>query len=275
MNILVLGGAGMAGHVIKDYFGSIPAFRVTYTTRDWTDTKGIYLNISNAHAIEEIIVAIKPDLVINCIGLLNSAAEEQPLAALQANSILPHQLVKLLNRQGGKLIHISTDCVFSGKKGNYSEQDTPDGTSFYAQSKRLGEIYDEPHLTIRTSIIGPERKANGIGLFSWFMKQHGEIKGYEQVFWNGVTTLELAKAIHRLAEADASGLYHLCNPSRISKYSLLKLFQETFNKEDVTILPDSEIVLDRTIVKTRTDMHYDVPSYETMLKELKHWMDRQ
>ncbi|AZB43230.1 SDR family oxidoreductase [Bacillus sp. FJAT-42376] len=274
MKVLILGGAGMAGHMIRDYFSERPAYQVFYTTRDISDTGGIFLNINNANSAEEIIVYLKPDLVINCIGLLNHFAGEHPIAALQANSILPHQLEKLLSRQGGKLVHISTDCVFSGEKGSYTEADTPDGTSFYAQSKRLGEIHSDRHLTIRTSIIGPELKNNGIGLFSWFMKQTGVIQGYEKVIWNGVTTLELAKAIEYLIVKGTTGLYHLGSETLLSKNELLLLIQRIFNKTDVNIVPDRRISLNRTIVSTRQDAVYPLPSYETMLKELKQWMER-
>ncbi|WP_338776605.1 SDR family oxidoreductase [Metabacillus sp. FJAT-52054] len=273
MRVLILGGAGMAGHIIRDYFSEKPTYQVFYTTRNISDTKGIFLNINNANSVEEIIDYLKPDLIINCIGLLNHIADENPLAALQANSILPHQLEKLLSRQGGKLVHISTDCVFSGEKGRYSEKDTPDGTSFYAQSKRLGEIHSDRHLTIRTSIIGPELKDNGIGLFAWFMKQTGEIQGYEKVIWNGVTTLELAKAIEYLVEKKTAGLYHLGSKTLLSKNELLLLIQRVFNKTDVKIIPDSKIILNRTIVSTRSDAVYPLPSYETMLIELKQWME--
>jgi dTDP-4-dehydrorhamnose reductase len=192
--------------------------------------------------------------------------------AFQVNSLLPHQLAKLIERQKGKLIHISTDCVFSGKKGDYTENDIPDGTSVYAQSKRLGEIISDNHLTIRTSIIGPELKEDGIGLFLWFMKQVGEIKGYKKVLWNGVTTLELAKATEAMIMSNVTGLYHLGSEEKISKYSLLKLIQQTFEKTDVEIIPDDAFRLDRTIKNTRTDFLYPIPSYEQMLVDLRDWM---
>lgn len=129
-----------------------------------------------------------------------------------------------------------------------------------------------PHLTVRTSIIGPELKENGIGLFHWFMKQKGEIKGYANVFWNGVTTLELAKAIDHLIPAGATGLYHLCTPGRISKYELLQLFKETLQKDDVTITPSLTPVHDKTLVHTRNDVHFHVQDYKSMLSEMVEWM---
>jgi dTDP-4-dehydrorhamnose reductase len=127
-------------------------------------------------------------------------------------------------------------------------------------------------LTILTSIIGPELKEDGIGLFLWFMKQNGVIKGYEKVWWNGVTTLELAKAIEVMIKHDITGLYHLGSEEKVSKFKLLTLIQEIFEKTDVEIIPDSHIVLDRTIKSTRTDFQYKIPSYKQMLLELKDWM---
>ncbi|KAA9013576.1 dTDP-4-dehydrorhamnose reductase family protein [Niallia endozanthoxylica] len=275
MKILILGGKGMAGHVITAYLKQKPEYHVQYTSRDQNDKDGIYLDVTDSTKLEEIIESLKPDITVNCIGILNDQASQNTKMAFQVNSLLPHQLVKLTERNNGKLIHISTDCVFLGTKGEYTEKDIPDGTSFYAQSKQLGEIISDKHLTIRTSIIGPELKENGIGLFLWFMKQKGKIKGYEKVYWNGVTTLELAKAIETMIKHKITGLYHLGSENKISKHMLLKLIQKTFEKTDVEIVPDSEIVQDRSIKNTRTDFQYPIPPYEEMLLELKDWMDRQ
>ncbi|MCG0050110.1 MULTISPECIES: dTDP-4-dehydrorhamnose reductase family protein [Priestia] len=269
MKLLVLGGKGMAGHIITNYFTAKKNYEVFYTSRDLNDKNSIYLDVTNSTMLEEIINGTKPDITVNCIGLLNNDANNNTKEAFQVNSLLPHQLAKLTERYQGKLIHISTDCVFSGTKGDYTEDDIPDGTSIYAQSKQLGEIISDKHLTIRTSIIGPELKENGIGLFLWFMKQKGQVKGYERVLWNGVTTLELAKAIESMIEHNVTGLYHLGSDQKVSKYTLLKLIQEVFEKADVEILPDSEIVLDRTIKNTRTDFHYQIPNYKEMLTDMK------
>ncbi|MED4155948.1 SDR family oxidoreductase [Priestia aryabhattai] len=272
MKILILGGKGMAGHIITTYFQKKPEYTVFYTSRDPKDTGSIYVDVTDLTKLEEIIETIKPDITINCIGILNDHATNNNKLAFQVNSLLPHQLVKLTERCQGKLIHISTDCVFSGSKGDYTEDDIPDGTSVYAQSKQLGEIVNDKHLTIRTSIIGPELKENGIGLFLWFMQQNGVIKGYEKVWWNGVTTLELAKAIEIMIKQNVTGLYHLGSKEKISKFELLNLIQEVFEKNNVKIIPDSNIVLDRTIKSTRTDFQYPIPNYKKMLLELKDWM---
>ncbi|MCF2132009.1 SDR family oxidoreductase [Strepomyces sp. STD 3.1] len=272
MKLLILGGKGMAGHVITAYFMQKKHYEVLYTSRDPNDEASIYLDVTNFKRVEEVIELTKPDIIINCIGLLNEQANNNPLRAFQVNSLLPHQLAKLVERHKGKLIQISTDCVFSGLEGDYTEDQIPDGTSVYAQSKQLGEIVNNKHLTIRTSIIGPELKEEGIGLFLWFMNQSGEIKGYEKVLWNGVTTLELAKAIDEMIHHRVTGLYHLGSNKKVSKYELLMLIQDVFQKNNVKIVRDQDIVLDRTIKSTRTDFEYIVPSYEEMLTSLREWM---
>ncbi|WP_019390761.1 dTDP-4-dehydrorhamnose reductase family protein [Priestia filamentosa] len=274
MKLLILGGKGMAGHVITDYFMQKEHYEVLYTSRDPNDEAGIYLDVTNVKRVEEVIELTKPDVIINCIGLLNEQANTNLLRAFQVNSLLPHQLAKLAERHNGKLIQISTDCVFSGLEGDYTEDQIPDGTSVYAQSKQLGEIVNDQHLTIRTSIIGPELKEEGIGLFLWFMNQSGEIKGYEKVLWNGVTTLELAKAIEEMINHRVTGLYHLGSRKKVSKYELLMLIQDVFQKNNVKIVRDQDIVLDRTIKSTRTDFEYIVPSYEEMLISLREWMKK-
>jgi dTDP-4-dehydrorhamnose reductase len=265
----------MAGHMMVEYFKQKNQYDLFYTSRDPNDKDSILLDVTNSIQLEEIVESIKPDVTINCIGILNDNAANNTKLAFQINSVLPHQIVKLMECHQGKLIQISTDCVFSGLKGDYTEEELPDGTSIYAQSKQLGEIMSNKHLTIRTSIIGPELKEDGIGLFLWFMNQTGKIKGYDKVFWNGVTTLELAKAVEKMIHHQVTGLYHLGSDIKISKYSLLKLIQEIFEITDVEIIPDSEISLDRTIKNTRTDFQYRIPSYQEMLQELRDWMRKK
>ncbi|MEC0281697.1 dTDP-4-dehydrorhamnose reductase family protein [Terribacillus saccharophilus] len=267
--ILILGGKGMAGHVMYEYLRRQQEYDVRFTSRDKTDKSSIYLDVTDTPALENLLASENPDIVINCTGILNAAAEQNPLLAFRVNSLLPHQLAAFMERQQGRLIQISTDCVFSGEKGRYTESDFRDGTSVYAQSKQLGEITNAPHLTIRTSIIGPELKDDGIGLFHWFMNQSGEIKGFKRVFWNGVTTLELAKATHFFIQQKTSGLYHLCPSDTISKLDLLQLFKSVYEKDDVQITPDAGPVLDRTIVNTRISPAYAVPSFHEMLEEQK------
>ncbi len=275
MKLLIIGGDGMAGHIIRDYFSSETQYEVWWTTRRMrsANPKCLYLDVKNDEELKKILALVKPDVVINAVGLLNDTATQNVLDAILINSILPHRLTEYSKNYGFYLIHISTDCVFSGKKGDYIETDQKDGSSVYAQSKSLGEITGDNILTIRTSIIGPELKNNGIGLFHWFMSQQGQIQGYTNVFWNGVTTLELAKVIHRLINKQMDGLIHITGNRKISKFELLMLLRETFTKKDVTILPVSEKRSDKSLLITREDVLYQPKDYSIMISELQQWME--
>jgi len=180
---------------------------------------------------------------------------------------LPHQLKKISKNISAKLIHISTDCVFSGDTGGYIETDVKDGKGVYSQTKGLGEIEDDVNLTLRTSIIGPELKGNGEGLFHWFMKKSDSISGFTKAIWSGVTTLELAKAIKWSIDNDITGLYHVTNNSSISKYELLKLFQKHV-KKDVDIIPVNGKNVNKSFIDTRLLRKYRIPSYEQMVIDI-------
>jgi dTDP-4-dehydrorhamnose reductase len=276
MKILILGGRGMAGHMIKDYLMEATNHKVWDTVRGPADDpRSLPLDATNESDVLEVLEKIQPDVVINAIGILNEEAIRRPKEAIYVNSLLPHLLADFGERLGYKLIHISTDCVFSGKKGNYTETDIPDGISFYAKTKSAGEIIDKANLTIRTSIVGPELKRDGIGLFHWFMGQSRGIKGFSSVFWNGVTTLELAKAIAWTLEQDIRGLVHLAAPTKISKHTLLNLFKTVFERATISIQPYDAIESDKSLVNTRADFSYQVPYYVDMITELKQWMDRK
>jgi dTDP-4-dehydrorhamnose reductase len=185
---------------------------------------------------------------------------------------LPHFIERNTSNTHTKLIHISTDCVFSGKKGGYRENDFTDGKGFYAQSKSLGEVKNYKDITIRTSIIGPELKQNGIGLLDWFMKQSGEVKGYTHALWSGVTTLELAKFIDSyLQEPVLSGIIHLTNNQPISKYDLLHEIKKVYELDQISIIPFADYTSDKSFLNTRTDFQYRVPDYEVMLTALQAW----
>lgn len=270
--ILIIGSKGMAGHVMYHYFKSLTDFEVVDISRD-NDffTSNYIVDVTDTHTLKNIFNIEKPDVVVNCIGVLNKDAEDNPDKAIFLNSYFPHFLARQGTEKGFKLIHISTDCVFNGKKGNYTEGDVKDGFGVYAQSKALGEVNYGQHLTIRTSIIGPELKSNGIGLFHWFMQQTGEIKGYRNVFWSGVTTIELAKAVEKMVEKEVTGLYHLVNPS-INKFDLLVLFKQVYEKDPLSILPFDDYYSDKSLINTRTDVPYSVPNYPTMIAEMKTWL---
>ncbi|MFC9711803.1 dTDP-4-dehydrorhamnose reductase family protein [Paenibacillus sp. NPDC056933] len=274
MKLLILGGNGMAGHILVDYFRRQGVHSVFYTTRDVSDPRGLLLDVNDSYMVDRLVEAVHPDVIVNAVGVLNSFADEDKITAYHINGFLPHRLRRVADTIGARLIHISTDCVFSGDRGAYRENDITDGTSAYAITKALGEVHDAGHLTIRTSIIGPEIRKGGIGLMHWFMSSTGEVGGYTRVFWNGVTTLELAKWVDHYLSSPVSGLIHLAHPEPVSKHDLLLLFQQTWGKQDVVVVPDDSVVQDRTLVSTREDVKTDLPDYSTMLKELALWMEQ-
>ena len=269
--ILIIGSKGMAGHMIKSYLESRNKYEVYSTFRkkenEILNEREFDLDAFNTEKLRKILNTIKPDFVINCIGILNQFAEENPDIAIYVNGYFPHLLDRLSKEYGYKFIHITTDCVFSGKKGNYTENDFRDANSYYGRSKAIGEVNNNKTLTFRTSIIGPDINENGIGLFNWFIKQSGEINGYSNVFWSGVTTLELAKAIEASFEQNISGIYHLTNNEKISKYDLLKLFAKYTGKE-IKINKYENYHSDKTLIDTRKEFNYTVLSYEEMIKEM-------
>ena len=272
MKLLVLGANGMAGHVIVKHFLQNPTYSVHYTTRNRKDGQGLYLDACDERQLESLMEIVSPDITINCIGILNEDATKREGDALILNGLLPHWLRRMAEKTGGRLIHISTDCVFSGDKGDYLENDSPDGISVYAKTKAMGEVRSDLHLTVRTSIIGPEQR-EGIGLFEWFMKQQGTVNGYRKVMWNGVTTIQLARTLERMIEDKVTGLYHLVAPQKISKYELLRLIMSEFEKTDVTIIPRDEPVLNRTLKNTRIDFQAEVPDYPVMIAAMQKWME--
>jgi len=177
-------------------------------------------------------------------------------------------LTRLADKINAKLIHISTDCVFSGdKKKPYVETDEKDGRGIYAKTKGLGEIVSDKHLTLRTSVVGPELKTDGEELFHWFMNQQGDISGFTKAIWSGVTTIELSKAVKWSIDNDITGLYHVTNNTSISKYELLKLFQK-YTKKDISIKPVDGKNVDKSFIDTRLLMNYKIPSYDQMIKNM-------
>ena len=270
--ILVLGAAGMAGHVIYTYLKELGKYNVTGTT-NVREMEGVRLkmNIFNTEEVEDIIVSEKPDIIINCIGMLIRSSKQHPDQTIYGNAYFPHLLKKICERNSIKLIHISTDCVFSGKTGRYSEYSFKDATDIYGHSKSLGEIIDENNITIRTSIIGPEIKQQGEGLFHWFMQQNNVVNGYKSNIWSGVTTLELAKFIDWVIENPLTGLVHLTNNQAISKYDLLQIFNDVFEK-GIKITDEKDYVCDKSFINSKPEVTYSVASYQEMLKEQKEFM---
>ena len=266
--VLVLGSTGMVGHLLCKYLISDSDFILfdiarSYKFRDKTNI----FDVKNEEDFCEYIKIIKPDYIINCIGVLIRESNMSIENAIYINSYFPNMLRKFASQINSKLIHISTDCVFSGKKGNYIESDFRDGNGTYAHTKILGEIQDTTNLTLRTSVIGPEIKDSGEGLFGWFMRQEGTIFGFKKVIWSGVTTLELAKIIKLSIDNKLTGLHHVTNNSSISKYELLKLFKK-HTKKNIEIKPSNEKSLDKSLIDTRLLLGYKIPSYDDMISEM-------
>ena len=264
--VLLFGATGMAGHVVYYYLQSTGKYdisNVVYRTPLTEDS--IIVDVTNRDAVADVVHRVHPEIIINCVGILIKGSREHPDNAILIKAYFPHLLKRLSDEVGAKLIHISTDCVFSGKKGNYTEDDFRDADDVYGRSKALGEIINDKDLTIRTSIIGPELKENGEGLFHWFMHLCGEINGFRTAIWGGVTTLELAKAIDFSLDNGIVGLIHLSNGVGISKFDLLNLFKEIWGK-DTVIKPYDGNEVDKSIEKSLR-LDYEVPSYRQMLVE--------
>jgi dTDP-4-dehydrorhamnose reductase len=272
--VLVIGAKGMAGHVVKAYLETTGKYKVWGIARNIDKSaKEISLDVSNEKELEEILKIHHFDHVINCIGVLNKDAEDNPYKAIWYNSYFPHLLEKWASEQQFKLIHISTDCVFSGKgNGGYTESSFKDGIGYYAQSKALGEVDNSKDLTIRTSIVGPELKSGGIGLFHWFMQQEKPIKGYTHAYWSGVTTMVLAQAIDQAIQQNLKGLFQLTNNQKISKFDLISLFNNQFRNGALEISQDTNYKVDKSLIRTRTDFNFTVPGYEAMVKDMYNWM---
>ncbi|MFT0308022.1 dTDP-4-dehydrorhamnose reductase family protein [Bacteroides thetaiotaomicron] len=270
--VLLFGATGMAGHIAYYYLQSTERYElinVVYRTKLVKDS--IVVDVTDKNAVTKLVEEVRPDLIINCIGVLIKGSKEHPDNAIFINAYFPHLLKKLSDKIGAKLIHISTDCVFSGKRGNYTESDFRDADDIYGRSKALGEIINDKDLTIRTSIIGPELKTTGEGLFHWFMHQTGQVNGFKTAIWGGVTTLELAKAIDNAIVQQQTGLIQLSNGIGITKYDLLNLFKKIWHRSNVNILPYNGNGIDKSIAKS-DKFAYEVPGYEVMLLEQYEWM---
>jgi dTDP-4-dehydrorhamnose reductase len=274
-NVLVIGCKGMAGHIIFDLLPTLGDYNIYGIARNIQEEPNLFnLDVHDLAKLNQIITENNIDYVVNVIGLLNHFAEQNPDEAIWINSYFPNYLAKITKDTKTKIINISTDCVFSGKRGNYSEEDFRDGNDMYSRSKSLGEINNSKDVTIRTSIVGPEIDKGGIGLFNWFMKQDSSLslEGYSNVFWSGITTLELAKVIDAVIKQNVTGLINVTSQSKISKYQLLQLFNKIFKNDGVSIHKKEDYFVDKSLVSIRTDFAYTVPNYEDMLKDMKKWL---
>ena len=261
MKVLVVGGGGMLGHKLVQVFSR--EFDVFTTLRDTLDryaSFGIFdpaktfekIDVEDIVAIDAIFEKIRPDVVVNAVGLIKQLPNSADvIEALTVNSIFPHRLAQVAAKHGTRLICISTDCVFSGEKGNYTERDVPDAFDLYGRSKNLGEVTSDGCLTIRTSIIGRELRSEH-SLVEWFLAKAGStVKGYRKAIFSGFSTLELAEILaHVIREHPAlSGLYHISSDP-ITKFDLLGLIKSAY-KIQIEVEPSDDVKIDRSLDSTR------------------------
>lgn len=264
----------MAGHLISIYLKEVGHNVTAFSRRRFEYCNNIIGDITDFTYLKDVIAEGRFDAIINAIGILNSDAEENKPLAVLLNSYLPHYLSEITKNLKTKVIHMSTDCVFSGKEGGYTETSFKDGETFYDRSKALGELENNKDLTFRNSIIGPDLNKDGIGLFNWFMKQQGQINGYTKAIWTGVTTLTLAKAMDKALEENLTGVYNLVNNETINKFELLNLFNKYMKDNSISIVPSDSLVLDKSLINNRTDLGFKVPSYEQMIIEMREWIEK-
>ena len=272
MRFLVLGANGMAGHTICLYLTRRGHNVVGLARAASPLVEAIIGDVRDIEALRRHVQAGGFDTVINCVGILNAAAERDKAAAVYINALLPHLLVDITRDSATQVIHLSTDCVFSGKRGRYREYDFRDGETFYDRSKALGELEDERNLTLRTSIIGPDLSAKGIGLLNWFMQQPGPISGFTGAIWNGQTTLQLAKTIEYAAVRRLGGLYNIVPDHAVTKFELLQLFNRELRHDTVQVNAVPGLTVDKSLVRTRLELDCPVPDIPAMVAELAEWM---
>lgn len=272
MKFLVLGCNGMAGHTISLYLKERGHEVLGFDRSESKYVDSFSGDARNTELLRGVIKCGKFDTIINCIGILNQFAEQNKELAVYLNSYFSYFLADVTKYTDTQVIHMSTDCVFSGKRGEYTETDLRDGETFYDRSKAMGELDDDKNLTLRNSIVGPDINPNGIGLMNWFMKQSGEINGFTKAMWTGQTTLQLAKTMEIAAKEKATSLINAVPDHSISKYELLKLFNHYLRNDTLTINPVDGVNADKSLKRTRFDFDYIIPDYEIMIAELAKWI---
>ena len=259
--VLVLGASGMLGNAVLQVFAQSPGYSVVGTVRSTSalrllpesvrDKVMAGVDVENLDILARVMGKVKPQIVINCIGLVKQLAEAaDPLAALPINALLPHRLARLCELVQARLVHISTDCVFSGEKGAYTEDDPSDASDLYGRSKLLGEV-DYPHaVTLRTSIIGHELNS-AHGLINWFLAQRDRVKGYRRAIFSGLPTAVVAGIIrdHVLPHPELHGVQHV-SAAPINKFELLSLVGEVYGVT-TEVIPDDTMRIDRSLDSTR------------------------
>jgi dTDP-4-dehydrorhamnose reductase len=262
MRILVLGVTGALGNALLKVLSADPRLEVWGTSRAQIEHETIPrisarnlisgIDALNNDALISAFTQARPEVVINCVGLIKQlSTADNPLYVLPINSMLPHRLADLCELNGSRLVHISTDCVYSGRKGMYRESDASDAEDLYGKSKYIGEIRDrENAITLRTSGIGHELKSSN-SLLSWFLSQQDEVKGYVNAIYSGLPWIELARVINDfvLPSPELHGLYHVSSKP-ISKFELLKLIAEIYGKT-IRIVADNAVKVDRSLDSTR------------------------
>ena len=271
MKFLVLGSTGMAGHMISQYLLDSGHSVTKLARRQTMFVADAVMDVTKTKDITSYIRNGGFDYIINCIGILNKHANKDIHTTIWLNSYLPHFLSYITENTETRIIHLSTDCVFSGSKGGYTENSVPDAHDYYGRTKTLGELIDNRNITFRNSIIGPDLETDGAGLFNWFMKQQGCVDGYVKTVWSGVTTLFLAQAIERVALDNVCGLYQLSNNVPISKYDLLKLIGVAFHKK-IHINKVDGFDSNKSLIDTQR--RFNVPSYSDMLEDLYLYMKK-
>jgi dTDP-4-dehydrorhamnose reductase len=280
VKVLVFGGDGMLGHQLLASWRDRHDVRVTLRQdpaayarlAPLLGDRALYgVDIRRLQDVVDAVAATRPDVVVNAVGIVKQrAAAKEAIPSLEVNALFPHRLAQVCAAAGARMVHLSTDCVFSGQRGGYVETDVPDAKDLYGRSKLLGEVA-EPHcLTLRTSIIGLELGRQG-SLVEWFLAQRGRIKGFRRAIYTGLTTAEMARAIEHLVSGPAplSGLWHLSSDP-IDKYDLLTRLARRLGRTDVEIVPDDVFVCDRSLDSTalRAKTDYRVPTWDAMLDEL-------
>lgn len=262
MRVLILGASGMLGHVVVQTFAQQPDRYEVFAASRSMDLRARLSGLSQIQSITGIdaekpdellnlFTRVRPDCVINCIGLVKqNEAVHDPLLALPINALLPHRLARLSSLAGARLIHISTDCVFEGTRGGYTENDVSDATDLYGKSKYLGEVDAGNAITLRTSMIGHELQG-AQGLVEWFLSQHDRVSGYRRSIFSGLPTVELSRVIrdYVLPCSDLHGVFHVASDP-ISKFDLLSLVAKTYGR-NIIIEPDDAITVDRSLDGSR------------------------
>ena len=276
MKFFICGCNGMAGQTISLYLQEQGHEVYGFDLQESKLIKSFAGNAFDTETIERIIKEGKYDTVINCIGVLNQFAENNHAMAAFLNSYFPHFLAKSTEGTDTQVIHMTTDCVFSGKKGSYTEHDLRDGETFYDRSKALGELDDDKNLSLRNSIVGADINSKGIGLLNWFMNnttgEHPIVNGYTKAMWTGQCTYQLAKTMEAAAKERAHGLVNAVPDTDISKYELLKLFNKYLRGGRVQINPVNGVNADKSLKRTNWDFNYRIPDYEQMVAEMAEWI---